>query len=170
MNKYVGRVCEKHPDGGGERYENGTCVKCQRERIRECRKKRLQGSAELRAEKRKKYLPRRRERYASDPEYRLKIAEKKAIKHKEKMASDPGYVAERKSYHRLRQSRMTKAMPPWADKGKIRAIYEEAARLGLSVDHIIPLKHPLVCGLHTPDNLQLMPLKENISKNNQFKL
>jgi len=36
------------------------------------------------------------------------------------------------------------------------------------VDHIVPLKSPLVSGLHTEANLRLLPGAENRSKHNRF--
>ena len=36
------------------------------------------------------------------------------------------------------------------------------------VDHIIPLVHPLVCGLHVSSNLQVITQQENQQKSNKF--
>jgi 5-methylcytosine-specific restriction endonuclease McrA len=36
------------------------------------------------------------------------------------------------------------------------------------VDHIIPLKHPMVCGLHVETNLRVIPAVENRAKSNAF--
>lgn len=67
-----------------------------------------------------------------------------------------------------RRARKIQATPKWADLKAIDAIYAEARRLGLSVDHIVPLRGKNVCGLHVPWNLQLLPLIENTRKNNRF--
>ena len=69
------------------------------------------------------------------------------------------------------------AMPPWlTDKHKvqIREIYLAARdltrRTGVKhvVDHIIPLRSEVVCGLHVPWNLQILTHIENSTKSNRL--
>jgi 5-methylcytosine-specific restriction endonuclease McrA len=72
------------------------------------------------------------------------------------------------NYASLRTRRLNQAQPKWADQNAILDVYKEAEYFGLEVDHIIPLKHPLVCGLHVVDNLQLLSREENARKNNRF--
>lgn len=75
---------------------------------------------------------------------------------------------------RERQARKTKATPPWYALDTVIALYEEARRLTLEtgiphhIDHVVPLQNPFVCGLHTADNLQILPASENFAKNNSF--
>ena len=72
------------------------------------------------------------------------------------------------------QARKLKAMPPWADKEKIEAVYAEARRLTLAtgiphhVDHIYPLRGKNVSGLHIHTNLQVLTAFDNQSKGNKI--
>lgn len=64
-----------------------------------------------------------------------------------------------------------KRTPLWADHEKIRAVYAHAAYLRargqvVEVDHIVPLRGRHASGLHTHDNLRVIPAKENHVKNN----
>jgi len=67
-----------------------------------------------------------------------------------------------------RRARLLKATPPWSDLKEIASIYAKAAELKMEVDHILPLKHHLVCGLHVPNNLQLLSMNDNRRKSNKF--
>jgi hypothetical protein len=73
---------------------------------------------------------------------------------------------------RFRQARKRNATPPWLTKEQreqIVALYDLAAMLNAAgfpthVDHIVPLRGKLVCGLHVPWNLQLLSAGENMAK------
>lgn len=65
------------------------------------------------------------------------------------------------------RGRIKRAMPPWANIDAIKNIYANRPE-GHHVDHIIPIKHKQVCGLHVETNLQYLPAIENIRKQNRF--
>lgn len=85
-------------------------------------------------------------------------------------AKNPGQVTAQAAQRRAAR---TKATPLWADRDKIKALYVEARRMrdngeDVHVDHIVPLNHPDVCGLHVPWNLQVIPATENLRKSNKL--
>jgi hypothetical protein len=67
----------------------------------------------------------------------------------------------------LKKARKIQATPAWADKKKIKQIYDNCPP-GFHVDHIVPLKGKTVCGLHVETNLQYLPARENMKKSNKF--
>lgn len=73
-----------------------------------------------------------------------------------------------------KRSHKIMATPPWADLRAIKAFYERARELELEtgqkwhVDHIVPLRSKIVCGLHCEANLQVLPAGDNIRKGNRW--
>lgn len=51
---------------------------------------------------------------------------------------------------------------------EINTLYREAVISGMEVDHIYPLVHERVCGLHVPWNLRLATKSENSRKQNKL--
>lgn len=70
--------------------------------------------------------------------------------------------------------RLFVATPPWADHAAIREVFIEARELAEltdqphEVDHVIPLIHADVCGLHVAANLRAVPSWFNREKGNRF--
>lgn len=68
------------------------------------------------------------------------------------------------------------ATPGWADQSIMRELRRAARALtrqtGVQhhVDHIIPLQHPLVCGLHCEANLRIVSATDNIAKSNRSEI
>ena len=78
-------------------------------------------------------------------------------------------TAEYHRFHsRLRELAEIRQRPSWADMKKIREIYFNRPA-GHHVDHVIPLRGRLVCGLHVENNLQYLSAAENMKKHNTFK-
>lgn len=73
-----------------------------------------------------------------------------------------------------RTKKIKKATPAWANKEAIKQLYIEAqikselTGVSYEVDHIIPIIHPLVCGLHVETNLAIITKRDNQSKSNKF--
>lgn len=73
-----------------------------------------------------------------------------------------------------RHARKLQATPSWYDRDLVEALYELSAiysrETGIlyHVDHKVPLQNPTVCGLHTFDNLQIIPARDNMSKGNKL--
>jgi hypothetical protein len=66
-----------------------------------------------------------------------------------------------------RRAMQRNQMPSWANREKIKAIYEHCPQ-GYHVDHIVPLRGKTVSGLHVETNLQYLPALENIRKKNYY--
>ena len=79
--------------------------------------------------------------------------------------ANPHKLAE---YKAARRAAELNAMPAWADREQIKAVYRTAKELGLEVDHVIPLRGKTVSGLHVAENLQPLGSTENKRKGNSY--
>lgn len=73
-----------------------------------------------------------------------------------------------------RYATKTQSTPKWVDT-KTVALYYELARMftlyfgePFHVDHVVPLRSKLVCGLHWEGNLRVIEGSENLAKSNSF--
>ena len=95
---------------------------------------------------------------------------KKCVKEQDKACGRKQARRARKRHDRRR------ATPPWYEGKEINRLYKNAGiRTDFTgiphvVDHIIPLNHPHVCGLHCLANLQVISDSENSIKSNKFSL
>lgn len=115
----------------------------------------------------------------------LRNREARLAREKERRLANPELFKEKSRKYRARyphraaanvrryQVRKLHATPKWANKFFIDEIYDLAVLrtkyLGIKheVDHIVPLRSPLVCGLHVEHNLQVIPRSVNIEKGNR---
>lgn len=115
---------------------------------------------------------------ARDPEKSREIVARYRASHAEQeKAYCKAYAARNKdklaAKAAARRAMKLQATPAWADPSKIAEAYALAQRLSVEtgvehhVDHAVPLKSKLVCGLHCEANLQVLTGRENLSKCNR---
>lgn len=80
-----------------------------------------------------------------------------------KRSHHPSAIRSRKKLKSLRKRRCKQKISK-AYESELIEVYEKCS--GMEVDHIIPLNHPDVCGLHVPWNLQYLDRETNQIKSN----
>lgn len=129
-------------------------------------------SARWKAENAERVAEYKRAKYAQQPKKArppkdptASLRAKKAWK-----ARNPHRVAEDKIARLLHAKQAT---PTWADRDLIAdlytlaRVYREETPVFAHVDHVVPLRSKIVCGLHSQHNLTCLPHDENIRKGNR---
>lgn len=166
LSRYsTGVACKRGHDS--ERVtKTGTCVECRRVgyvvRYRENPEKYREKSRKYKSFHLEEDREKRIAKYWENPE---EAREYGRINSKLWRKRHPGIRSANTKFYKLLQKQ---GVPAWANKEKIKQIYIEAAKTGLSVDHIIPLRGKTVSGFHVETNLRLIPLIDNTKKRNNF--
>jgi hypothetical protein len=163
---------------------------------RECRKcvddKRIRqrqlDPEKVRASDRARHANRRDIRNSQSRESRARHCEKRRQENRARYHNDPAskarHIAQATRWSKAnpgrrneiiaaRRAHIKRATPLWLtadDKREIIEIYRKARSYGpgvMHVDHEIPLRGKLVCGLHVPSNLRIIPRLVNIRKGNR---
>ena len=126
------------------------------------------------ANKKRYYEENREEIRAKQKDYYSDNTEKVLESGRQWRKNNPDKAQE--NYVRCRYRRY-RAIPPWLTKEQqeeINSIYDRCRKMTIEtgvqhhVDHIIPIHGVNVCGLHVPENLQILTASENCSKRNSF--
>lgn len=147
-----------------------------------------QRNAELRHQQSKEYVKKNRERinawnreYTSkNRERRREIANNYVERNREKVREANRLYSSKNPEKRIarrviRRCREAQCCPSWVNVKSIREFHKlarlmtEATGEPYHVDHIDPIAHSLVCGLHVPANLRVIKGCENFAKSNKFK-
>lgn len=107
-------------------------------------------------------------------EYRIKNSELLRAKARDWQRKNPARCVANVSARRAAKAKCTPAWLTEQHLSDIRRIYSEARKktadtgIAYEVDHIIPISHPSVCGLHVPWNLQILSAEDNRRKSNSI--
>ena len=78
------------------------------------------------------------------------------------------------SPHQVYRVCVALSLPPWVRPEDLQPFvnlqryFTRVTGVQYSIDHIVPVQHPRVCGLTVPENLQVIPEKENQVKGNYW--
>lgn len=99
--------------------------------------------------------------------YKQRHNENERIYYASRKIADPAY---KNHYSGNRREKLINSINTEYGKQRLRYYYIEASKLGLTVDHIIPLQGEFVSGLHVPWNITFISRSENTSKGNRVDL
>lgn len=159
--------CEKLPDAfsndkqkrDGKSSACKVCVNKYQHEYKSSRRELLKVKARARYTTAKNKCTATNKAWANKNKDKVSIAQKAWVKR------NPAKVAARNRKYQLSKRN---AVPKWFDADKVASIYADARKYGLHVDHIVPIRSKLVCGLHVHTNLEALPEVINKSKSNKY--
>lgn len=174
---FTGKICiQNHNDA--RLVSNGKCVSCRKT----CSEKYYITNKEKILEKAKNYKELNKKLIKEATKKYRNVNNRKIITYQQKYRKENKESINKKArdYQKInsfiynfhnskRRARKLQATPKWANLLKIKEIYRDRPK-GMQVDHIIPLKGKLVCGLHVEYNLQYLTPEQNKKKANKYKI
>jgi len=105
--------------------------------------------------------------YYANPLHRADQLRRTKENKKARMDSDPAY---RRAVNLHWSVRRRTNIPPWVAIMDFYKLCKSIVRKGseYELDHIVPLNHPNVCGLHVPWNLRVVKSSTNNKKGNSW--
>lgn len=174
---FTGTPC-KYGHYSRRRTNNGHCIECESVALKTPKWKAYRKQHYL--NNKEKVLEQTRQ-YQRENRGRLDVAAKAWINNNrdKKRGTDKKWRKTHPEKHKAKlaayRAKKLQAMPSWVDKKEIQNVYRDCTRttaqtgIAHQVDHIIPLRHKKVCGLHVPWNLQIITAHENAVKKNTFR-
>jgi hypothetical protein len=135
------------------------------------RKRRSENRELMRAREKARYEKHKAKRLEAAAIYRKENKEKVSESQRKGRMKSPWKETAKA---RRREIQKIQSTPAWASRAKMAEFYKEATRLTKEtgivhhVDHIIPLRGKMVCGLHCEANLRVVTRGENLQKSNHF--
>jgi len=134
----------------------------------------MQNKGLLQAQKRRHYEKHRESILEKSKRYRAETKERQVAYFKQYRKEQNGRVNAVNKKRDLAKKNRTPAWLTSDDLWVMKEIYELAASRSKAtgikwhVDHIVPLQGATVSGLHVPNNLQVLPYRDNILKRNSW--
>jgi hypothetical protein len=159
------------------RKTKGSCVECLKVEWQEAAEKRVDYFREY--NKREDVRDRKNDWYLANKEQVIAAAATRSpeVLRQYRNAWKENNKTQVRADTKARRRKHRLATPKWLSrkqKSEIRQIYQIAITMSKTtgeqyvVDHIVPLRSELVCGLHVPWNLRVIPQQENLLKSNKL--
>lgn len=105
--------------------------------------------------------------YLADPVTRAETLARVKRTKQARLDRDPVY---KRAFNLWGSTRRRTSIPPWVSITDFIPVCAEVieAGPGHELDHIVPLRHPLVCGLHVPWNVRVLLKSHNTIKGNKL--
>ena len=116
----------------------------------------------------KEWYSKNRERLGFSPRSRMSEEERKESRRRSSLRYGPKRFARTKNTIKFSSFDEEFLSMFFSELSSLVKLRESFTGIRWDVDHIVPLNGKIVCGLHIPENLRVIPKTDNIRKGNRF--